>query len=107
ESPGIGIVRNPALRVVVVVVRAKGPAAFRAELVANYERCEAALTKRRAEWDDFDRQQPMRAEHRHALSLPHENDQASCRRRHNLFAQQGAATAFDQVEVRRYFVGAV
>ena len=107
ESLGVGQRRNAALKNVVAVVRDKGPAAFRAEFAANTERCEAALTKRRAEWDDFDRQQPMRAEHRHALFLAHENDQASCRRRHNLFAQQGAATAFDQVEVRRYFVGAV
>ena len=60
-----------------------------------------------AEGDDLDRQRPVAAELIGKLGLIHHDDQARAGLGDDFLAQQGAAAAFDHIEIGIDFVSAI
>ena len=82
------------------------PAASLAKLNCCSQGRNSLREQRLREGNDFDRQRKL-AQHRDLLARVTDDDQLPGRRSDDLFPQQRAAAAFDEIQLRIEFVGAV
>ena len=98
---------NPAVEEVIAVVGRKGLAVPLVEHGLTPQLPQAPLAERECEGDDLDGEFPPGPEPRHQFFGPHQDNQATGRRRHDLFPQQGPPITLDQVGRGIDFVGSI
>jgi hypothetical protein len=106
EHRRIGDAAEIAVENVVAFVGDEGLSVFLANDYGGAELLDFAADKRQCEGDDFDGHGEA-AEHRNLLAGVGDDDEFARGGRHHFFIEERAAAAFDQVELRVEFVGAV